>query len=89
MSHDPARLRHIAGHLGPHSQDTRLALLPLLVTPLTLDQVAERMGPGWTRRCVEYHWHTMRDQLGLAGRLARLALYRQLLGADDCWCERA
>lgn len=79
---------HVLAHLLPRQRE----LLPLLVLPLTLDEVADRTGH--SRRAIEDHWVRIRDRLNLpdaAGgspRLSHVALVRVAYGIDPCFCER-
>ena len=86
----PAQWRireHVLGHLTPGQQ----RVLPYLLEPITLDEVAERAGFG-NRTSVEYHWWAIESQLGLlfgsgSSGIARLALMRMAFGIDGCFCE--
>lgn len=66
-------------------------VLALLLEPLTFDGIAERLGPGYTRRHVEKAWTAIQYAipLSLTGsvQVRRLALLRVALALDPCWCE--
>lgn len=89
------RLDHIRRHISARNQcsgslDDAMAILPLLLEPLTQAEIAERLG--MTLRVVSYHWVRIVWQLGLPtqngpNNPARLALLRIALGLDPCFCE--
>lgn len=83
-----SRLEHVRNHLRPQDR----AYLDLLLEAMTLDEIARRLGPGWTRSRVEYVWHNVRDSMGLEGKsrqsLSRLALLRVTIGRDPCFCGK-
>jgi hypothetical protein len=81
------RLAHVERHLREHDR----AFLPLLLMPLSAREIAEHMGPGWTRRQVEHSWLRIQATMGLReGRsgFGRIALLRMAAGIDPCVCER-
>ncbi len=77
-------MAHILGHLTPHQRE----LVPWLLLPLTLDEIAERAGYSG-RTSVEHHWHGIIYRLLLSGggAVTRLALLRLVVGMDPCWCK--
>jgi hypothetical protein len=85
------RLEHLRSHLRVQDQP----YLELLIEPLTIAEIAERMGPGYTSSAVNHAWQVIADSLGLnrsGGRtpvVDRLALLRIVSGMDRCFCERA
>lgn len=88
------RIGHIRAHLRAgytRSRERNLAVLDWLLEPLTLDEVAERLGPGYTRRMVElsfeYILRTMPLDAPATAPLRRLAILRIAAGLDPCWCE--
>ncbi len=77
---------HVYDHVAP----TYRPLLDLLVTPITLDEVAVAMKA--TRRVVEYRSHAVCGALGLERDKGgpqytwRIAVTRMYFGIDSCWC---
>lgn len=86
---------HVLGHLTPRQRETVMQL----VTPATMDEIADRLGMP-TRRSVEHLWVSIRDRLWLflperegpgntgTGAALRVALVRILYGIDPCPCGR-
>jgi hypothetical protein len=83
------RLEHLRSHLRVQDQP----YLALLIEPLTIAEIAQRMGPGYTSRVVERAWDAIRDCLALprsqSPSIDRLKLLRVVAGIDGCYCERA
>lgn len=75
-------------HLRQHLNEEQATVLDWLVLPLTLEDVAERLGPGYTRRWVEYRYHAILERFGIEHRnaAARVALLRLYYGLEPCWC---
>lgn len=67
-----------------------LAVYPLLMEPLTQQEIAERLGPGWTQRMVAYAWGAIAQmagwETGSFDSAHRLRLLRIVAGIDPCWC---
>lgn len=79
-------------HVARHLREQDRPFLPLLILPLTLNEIAAEMGPGWTRRQVEHAWFSIRQSLGFTATyksaLERMAVLRIVVGVDPCVCER-
>jgi hypothetical protein len=83
----------VRGHILAHLTSQQRALLPWLLLPVTLGEVAERVGY-WHRNSVEQYWAEIVARLNLPRGhgytgTARLALLRLALGIDPCFCEAA
>lgn len=80
-------------HPECHVPTDLLPLFDLLVLPLTFDEIAERMGPGITRRVVDNGWGRIRGALGLDRGIGkgveRIALVRMASGSDGCFCRKS
>ena len=80
-------------HPEVHVPRDLLPMYDLLLQPLTLDEIAARLGAGWTRRMIETAFHRIRNAIGLTstpGRqtIDRIALVRVSARLDECWCRR-
>lgn len=78
-----------AAHLATHIQLRDRLVFALLCEDLTIDQVAERVGPGITRRHIETVMKRIAYGVGEAASPAtfRIRLVRIAHGIAPCWCE--
>lgn len=91
-SGQPLNVRR-ADHVRKHLRIEDRLLIDHLLLPITLDEVAMRLGAGWTRRMVEGSWLHIRSDLGLASGhpgnntgLERITLIRIVAGMQACFC---
>lgn len=81
-------------HVERHLRERDRIFLPYFLTALTHSEIAEQMGPGWTRRQVETAWMWTKVSMGLRSgsgpvmALNRIELVRIAMGLDPCMCER-
>lgn len=82
---------HMFGHLTTDQRD----VLPLLVEPVSIADIADRLPTGFTRRYVENHYYNILDRLHLRDKRGqgsqgahRVALVRLYYGIDECYCQR-
>ena len=95
---------HLRGSLRTYAQDPDIegklddlmAVVGVMCLPVTMDEAASRLGPGWTRRHIETRMERILDVLMLdqGGRrqttgyaVTRVGLVRRVLGVDRCWCD--
>jgi hypothetical protein len=97
---------HLRGALGrstilESSLDEHMAVVRFLTEPMAFDEIAEKLGEGWTERMVETRYVNVCNALCLGSFMqrgrggggssiqlrSRIALTRQVYGIDRCWCD--
>jgi hypothetical protein len=78
------RFEHVLHHL----RESDRVYLQYLVMPLTIAQIAEQLGPGYTSRMVETAWLHICSAMGSEARaISRLQLLRTVACLEPCFCQ--
>lgn len=84
------RLEHVQSHLPPRARD----VLPLLLEAISIEEVAARLGAGYSRRYVDLAAEQVKIaylpegmEFNSPPAYARMRALRIAIGIEPCWCD--